>query len=1101
MMTHSVLRGQNNRFVRRASALALSAAASSSVVSASSVSLLSRKKTSVRSSAGTTTKSSSRITRKNDESATTTSTTAREDYSTKIVLGFEGENKHRAAAARTSEEMTANNKPMTTSTLLQKAKDKTTVQVFTEISSKKQSFASQHQAKMGQETTQKAEAKRRRRSRGSSSSGRRGRAAAKPAKPKPPSYDPEELVRCPWLEGSSRDGYLECNDGSLQQVRGGGWNRCQDRGGRKRCPKNQPVMCAKPNDCVGGTDYCCKDSAWECHQSYDHGELRNHWGPRGCPAAAASTSTPKPATTTPKPTTSTTRPTTSTPLLPTTTQPTTTTPLPTTTTRPTTSTPLPTTTQPTTSTPLPTSTTRPTTSSTPALPTTTAPPPTTTTPKPPSTAAVAARAPPSAPAMTMAVPASVPEASPIEGNPHCKALSANVPKANAVNLVLLPSNFAHDDFGDANGNGNVWADKAQTVFQGLSTYAPFDAANNAALNVFYVNQRLDEEMYAYDNDGDALCWYGCHDVDRLLCCVISEFWKHAEMHCGSGFHTTLLVIHNSPKYGGAGYAAQSAATMSLDNAALQIAAHELGHAMFGLGDEYSQGTATPDTKPNCEFRKSCERNLSGSEGLEVVYRPQDITQAAKFPTTAAAALQSSQMHVPACAGHQYYTASVSIMAELDKPWGMANLRLTCCKWYLLNEGIPEYCIEYDQFGLSLHDFCHHVRVEFDTSLNIWDYNSFAQIEDDIDVVDGDDIGARTATGSRRKSTLSSGASLPSSFGGQFSGEGDDRQGGDLLAQEIDVKERTSVVSLDEEKDMQFSSDLRQTGVVENNINKNNKATKTRNPTGSTRTANLLKKPRPLSLLQKSTEAKLRAELEAHEKRVERKQQARKARNENYTAGSTLETSAAKTKPADETSEIHMSEAMQKNFLPLIETRTLEGNNEPGLEVKHILVEHPVEWECVGGRGNDGYVCAEAVQLINAVAEIEAQTFGIGQYLSNLVHGDIDCDHLDDDMLAEVAEGPLKKDDVVKIDVFRAGGHQNKQSSSSTGQDEPAEVEQAGEMKVFVRSMCFFKFNNVEQPPPTGADDHLDHHELRVSRKSFPVILQRGETCAQSRFDV
>ena len=39
------------------------------------------------------------------------------------------------------------------------------------------------------------------------------------------------------------------------------WDCCKNRGGRQKCPKNYPFMCAKENCTVDDTDYCCETRA------------------------------------------------------------------------------------------------------------------------------------------------------------------------------------------------------------------------------------------------------------------------------------------------------------------------------------------------------------------------------------------------------------------------------------------------------------------------------------------------------------------------------------------------------------------------------------------------------------------------------------------------------------------------------------------------------------------------------------------------------------------------------------------------------------------------------------------------------------------------
>ena len=47
---------------------------------------------------------------------------------------------------------------------------------------------------------------------------------------------------------------------------------CEDHGGRAKCPKNYPNMCARKNDCAGGTEYCCHKTPEKCDG--DKGGLR-----------------------------------------------------------------------------------------------------------------------------------------------------------------------------------------------------------------------------------------------------------------------------------------------------------------------------------------------------------------------------------------------------------------------------------------------------------------------------------------------------------------------------------------------------------------------------------------------------------------------------------------------------------------------------------------------------------------------------------------------------------------------------------------------------------------------------------------------------------
>ena len=67
-------------------------------------------------------------------------------------------------------------------------------------------------------------------------------------------------AECPWIDLGPTDGnnLLGCFDGSFCNGSDEGWSCCNERGGRARCPRNLPNMCFVPNECGGGTDYCCE---------------------------------------------------------------------------------------------------------------------------------------------------------------------------------------------------------------------------------------------------------------------------------------------------------------------------------------------------------------------------------------------------------------------------------------------------------------------------------------------------------------------------------------------------------------------------------------------------------------------------------------------------------------------------------------------------------------------------------------------------------------------------------------------------------------------------------------------------------------------------
>jgi hypothetical protein len=77
------------------------------------------------------------------------------------------------------------------------------------------------------------------------------------------------------LDGSKCNPFVNASDGILPSPLG--WSCCNDHGGRAKCPNSAAtprMMCAKPNSCAGGQDYCCN--------SLSEGGCDREGGPRNC---------------------------------------------------------------------------------------------------------------------------------------------------------------------------------------------------------------------------------------------------------------------------------------------------------------------------------------------------------------------------------------------------------------------------------------------------------------------------------------------------------------------------------------------------------------------------------------------------------------------------------------------------------------------------------------------------------------------------------------------------------------------------------------------------------------------------------------------------
>lgn len=92
------------------------------------------------------------------------------------------------------------------------------------------------------------------------------------------------------------------------------------------------------------------------------------------------------------------------------------------------------------------------------------------------------------------------------------------------------------------------------------------------------------------------CTYDCGGIERLICCDDSKVMADAAAVPGVD---GIIVLVNDPQYGGSGGFNYATAYTGADYGP-QVAAHELGHSLVGLWDEYSYGVTSPEyVSPNC----------------------------------------------------------------------------------------------------------------------------------------------------------------------------------------------------------------------------------------------------------------------------------------------------------------------------------------------------------------------------------------------------------------------------------------------------------------------------------------------------------------------
>lgn len=151
-------------------------------------------------------------------------------------------------------------------------------------------------------------------------------------------------------------------------------------------------------------------------------------------------------------------------------------------------------------------------------------------------------------------------------------------------------------------------DDVAAVLDHLDGLDPW-GAYRGLLNVWAVfvpsaESGIDQPDVALDRDSAFACNYGCDLVggaaDRLICC--DEALVTDAIDGTAPFADGVMLLVNETRYGGSGGLLYSTAYTG-DRLALQVAAHELGHTLVVLWDEYGYGLDQPEgerfVSPNC----------------------------------------------------------------------------------------------------------------------------------------------------------------------------------------------------------------------------------------------------------------------------------------------------------------------------------------------------------------------------------------------------------------------------------------------------------------------------------------------------------------------
>jgi len=178
------------------------------------------------------------------------------------------------------------------------------------------------------------------------------------------------------------------------------------------------------------------------------------------------------------------------------------------------------------------------------------------------------------------------------------AVSKNGPSSERLDLVFLGDGYRQSEL-------DTFADDVDWIVDYLREIEPY-GSYSGMLNIWRIDAASSESGVSHDETGlsrdtEYDCYYGCLGIDRLVCCDDTKVMDAVEAAVPGA--DGVMVLINDPVYGGSGgFNYATSYTGSADGR--QVAAHELGHSLVGLWDEYTYPYSGSGEGPNCSSSSS-----------------------------------------------------------------------------------------------------------------------------------------------------------------------------------------------------------------------------------------------------------------------------------------------------------------------------------------------------------------------------------------------------------------------------------------------------------------------------------------------------------------
>ena len=174
-------------------------------------------------------------------------------------------------------------------------------------------------------------------------------------------------------------------------------------------------------------------------------------------------------------------------------------------------------------------------------------------------------------------------------------VSISGPSDQRLDLVFLGDGYRQSEL-------DTFEDDVDWIVDYLRDIEPY-GAYSGLFNIWRIDAASEDSGVSHDESGISRdtaygCYYGCAGIDRLICCDDSAVMGAVDAAVPGA--DGVLVLINDPVYGGSG-GFNYATSYTGAGDGRQVAAHELGHSLVGLWDEYNYGYDGFDEGPNCSL--------------------------------------------------------------------------------------------------------------------------------------------------------------------------------------------------------------------------------------------------------------------------------------------------------------------------------------------------------------------------------------------------------------------------------------------------------------------------------------------------------------------